>query len=906
MQRFGSSAKSSTRRRADAIGPRAFRRCAGPAQPLKMATVELSNPLARYWAKRDFALTAEPRGAAPDAPATGKALIFVVQKHAASRLHYDFRLELGGVLVSWALPKGPSFDPADKRIAVHVEDHPLGYASFEGTIPPKQYGAGTVIVWDNGTWEPTGDPADGLAKGKLLFRLHGQKLAGLWELVKIAKPGDKQELWILFKKRGDAFARPRAEYDVVSALPDSVIARPITPPIASPTPAVARLDPPAAAKRGAKNAGKNVDIPGARKAALPESLAPQLATLAAGVPDAGDWRYEIKFDGYRIMACIERGKARLMTRGGHDWSARMPKLVAELEALGLRSAWLDGEIVVQGEHGLPSFNALQNAFDRKTSADTVVYFVFDLPYLEGWDLRGVALADRRRVLQALFEEKSEASALGEQLRYSADFIAEAGAVLESACKMGLEGVIAKRADAPYVSRRSETWLKLKCKLRQEFVVCGYTDRSDGSPQIGSLILGLHDAAGQLVSVGSVGTGWNSEEARSLKAKLAALETGTVPFAAGIAKPGRWSKRQPGSERWVAPTLVAEVEFAEMTPEGQIRHASYVALRGDKPAAEVAREVAILPAGGAPARQAAKTAASAGTGVKVSNADRVIDASTGLTKLDLVRYYESVADFILPHLRGRPCSLVRGPSGVGGELFFQKHSERTRIPGLKDLDAALWPGHDALLEVATPEALAGAAQMNVIEFHTWNSSVVAIDRPDRMIYDLDPGEGTTWAQIQEAATLMRGFLEQLGLESWLKTSGGKGLHVVVPLARKLGYETVKDFSQAVVQHMARVIPSRFVAKSGGSNRVGKIFIDWIRNGHGATTAAAFSARARPGLGVSMPVAWDDLSGLKSGAQWTIATAREHLSFQSTDPWAGYWKKRQGLTQAMKALGFVEKG
>ena len=863
-----------------------------------MATVELSNPLARYWAKRDFALTAEPRGEPPNAPQTEKPRSFVVQKHAASRLHYDFRLELDGVLVSWAVPKGPSFDPADKRIAVHVEDHPLGYGSFEGTIPPKQYGAGTVIVWDKGTWEPVGDPVDGLTKGKLVFRLHGQKLGGLWELVKIAKPGDKQELWILFKKRGDAFARPRAEYDVVSALPDSVIAKPIVPP----TPPAPAPQPRRVAKRGA-NA---VDIPGARKAAQPESITPQLATLATAAPDAaGDWRYEIKFDGYRIMACIERGKARLMTRGGHDWSERMPKLVAEIEALGLRSAWLDGEIVVLDERGLPSFNALQNAFDRKTSADAVVYFVFDLPYFEGWDLRGVALADRRQVLQALLEEKRSAAALGEHVRYSADFVAPAGAVLESACKMGLEGVIAKRADAPYVSRRSETWLKLKCKQRQEFVVCGYTDRSDGSPQVGSLILGVHDAADQLVSVGSVGTGWNSEEARGLKIKLAALETGKVPFAGGVAKPGRWSKRQPGSERWVTPTLVAEVEFAELTPEGQIRHAVYVALRDDKPAAEVGREVAMPAAGGAPLRPAAN-AASARGGVKVSNADRVIDTSTGLTKLDLVRYYESVADFILPHLRGRPCSLVRGPTGVGGELFFQKHSERTRIPGLKDLDAALWPGHDPLLEVATPAALAGAAQMNVIEFHTWNSTVRAIDRPDRMIYDLDPGEGTTWPQIQEAATLMRGFLQQLGLEAWLKTSGGKGLHVVVPLAPKLDYETVKDFSQAVVQHMARVIPARFVAKSGGSNRIGKIFIDWIRNGHGATTAAAFSARARPGLGVSMPVAWDDLDGLKSGAQWTIATAREHLSFQKADPWAGYWKKRQGLTGAMKALGFVGKG
>jgi bifunctional non-homologous end joining protein LigD len=337
----------------------------------------------------------------------------------------------------------------------------------------------------------------------------------------------------------------------------------------------------------------------------------------------------------------------------------------------------------------------------------------------------------------------------------------------------------------------------------------------------------------------------------------------------------------------------------MTPDGQIRHASYVSLRSDKAPKTIHRETAKTPGGGAPVIPAGKASANA---IKVTNADRVIDASTGLTKIDLVRYYESVAEFMLPHLKGRPCSLVRGPTGVAGQLFFQKHSERTVMPGVKDMDPVLWPGHDALLEVSTAQALAAAAQMNVIEFHTWNSTARAIDKPDRMIYDLDPGEGTKWEHIQEAATLVHSFLQQLGLKSWLKTSGGKGLHVVVPLAPKADYDTVNQFSKAVVEHLARVIPSRFVAKSGPSNRVGKLFVDYLRNGHGATTAAAFSARARPGLGVSMPVAWEDLAKLKGGSQWTIATAREHLSFQAADPWAAYWKSRQTLTSAMKSLGF----
>jgi bifunctional non-homologous end joining protein LigD len=841
-------------------------------------------PLARYWAKRDFALTVEPRG---EHAATGEQLSFVIQKHAASRLHYDFRLELGGVLMSWALPKGPSLDPGDKRMAIHVEDHPLSYGSFEGTIPPKQYGAGTVIVWDNGRWEPIGDPQQGLAKGKLLFRLHGQKLGGLWELVKIAKGGERQEPWILFKKRDD-FARPKSAYDVVSALPDSVIAKPLN------------LASKGASTRKAptkKSIGRRAGAPieGAVKAALPETLSPQLATLATAVPSHGEWLYEIKFDGYRIMTRIAKGKAMLITRGGHDWSARMPELVREIEQMGIVSGWLDGEIIALDDQGVPSFNRLQQSFNCRTStASGIVYFVFDLPFLGGYDLRDVALKNRREVLKALLADKGR-----EHVKFSADFEADPASILESACRLDLEGVIAKRADAPYVSRRSECWLKLKCKLRQEFVVAGYTDRSDGAAQIGSLLLGVFDDHGTLVSVGSVGTGWSTQEARDLKLGLAKIERATVPFAAGVGKPGRWSKRVAGSERWVEPRTVAEVEFAEWTPDGQIRHASYVGLREDKPAKAVRRETARRLTDTAPMKSAGKTAVG---GAKITHGERVIDASTGATKLDLLRYYESAADWLLPHLKGRPCSLVRGPNGVTGELFFQKHGEKIGIPGIIELPASLWPGHAALLEVASTEALSGAAQMNVIEFHTWNSTVKKIAQPDRMIFDLDPGEGTAWPQIQEAAALVQTLLDQLGLECWLKTSGGKGLHVVVPLTPKFDYDTVKAFSQAVVQHLAKTIPSRFVAKSGPANRVGKLFVDYLRNGFGATTASAFSARARPGLGVSMPVAWDDLARLSGGAQWTIFTAREHLSFQTIDPWAGYWKKKQSLTAAMKTLGF----
>lgn len=838
-------------------------------------------PLAPYNRKRNFGVTSEPPGvtgrrAAAPAP---QSLSFVIQKHWASRLHYDFRLELGGVLLSWAVPKGPSFDPKKMQMAVHVEDHPLSYASFEGTIPAKQYGAGKVIVWDRGTWEPVGSAEEGMAKGKLVFRLHGEKLAGLWELVRIAKPGDKQDPWMLFKKR-DEWARASDDYDVIVALPDSVVTRPLG--------LVEERQPRTAAPSRSGVATTEADLAAAKKAQLPRTLEPQLATAVAAAP-AGAWLVETKFDGYRIMTRIEHGKARLVTRGGHDWTDRMTALAAAIEALGIDSAWLDGEIVVMNKNGVPDFNALQNAMDA-SAGDAIEYFVFDLPFHDGRDLRQVPLRARRALLQRLLEGTPS-----DRVRLSQTFDATPAQMLEAARQMHLEGILIKRPDAPYVSRRSETWLKLKCASRQEFVICGFTDRANAPNEVGSLLLGTYEN-GQLEYSGNVGTGWGAKVGRDLHAKLAALETEQPTLSVAAIQPGRWSRRKAGAERWVKPQLVAEVSFREWTPDGHIRHAVFESLRSDKPAREVSRELTATPSAAEPA---AASPARAASSIKVSNPDRVIDTSTGLTKLALVRYYESIAERILPHLQDRPVSLVRAPEGIAGELFFQKHLE-TRMPGLREFDASLWPGHSALLGIESADALLAAAQMNTIELHTWNSTVKRIDQPDRMIFDLDPGEGVAWPQVQEAAILTRAILTELELESWLKTSGGKGLHVVVPLAPKLDYEVVKRFSQQVVQHLARTIPQRFVAKSGGTNRVGRIFVDYLRNGHGQTTAAAFSARSRPGLGVSMPVAWEQLMALKGGAQWTIVTAREYLSFEAADPWVGYWKNRQTLAAGMKKL------
>lgn len=621
----------------------------------------------------------------------------------------------------------------------------------------------------------------------------------------------------------------------------------------------------------------------------------------AAPPCPPGWVVESKFDGYRMLARIQRGAVRLLTRNGHDWTERLPGLAAAVQALGLEAAWLDGEIVVMNEAGVPDFNRLQNAIDDGRGAQRIVYFVFDLPYLGNQDLRAVPLRHRRAVLQALMAERTDtdtdtAAEAGGAVQFSQAFDAAPAQLLAAACRIGLEGVILKQAEAPYVSGRTETWLKLKCQHRQEFVVVGFTDRAGARAEVGSLLLAYHEApaagqaTGPLRSAGSVGTGWRTADARALHQRLVALETTQPAIDPATVKPGRWSRRTAGSERWVRPELVVEVAFAEWTPDGHVRHATFRGLRSDKPAREIRREQAAA---------AAPPAAPSPPAIKVTNPQRVIDPSTGLTKLALVRYYESIAEWMLPHLKDRPVSLVRAPQGITAELFFQKHPE-TRMPGLRELDPALWPGHAALLAVDTPEALLAAAQMNTVEFHTWNATTRHIDKPDRVIFDLDPGEGVSWAQLQEAALLMRTLLTELGLQAWLKTSGGKGLHVVVPLAPRLAWDKVKAFSQAAVQHMARTIPQRFVAKSGGGNRVGRIFIDYLRNGHGQTTAVAFSARARPGMGVSMPVSWEQLPALKSGAQWTIATAREYLSFQQHDPWADYWTCRQSLAAALRLL------
>jgi bifunctional non-homologous end joining protein LigD len=869
-----------------------------------------ADPLQAYRLKRDFERTPEP-GPEPASTTTrrkapqraAQPLRFVIQKHHARRLHYDFRLELDGVLLSWAVPKGPSLDPRDKRMAVRTEDHPLAYADFEGDIPPGAYGAGHVIVWDEGKWLPLGDARAGLKAGKMAFELHGHKLHGAWELVRMkGREGEKSEPWLLFKKR-DEHARTRDEVDITAQQPDSVKG--------ARKPAATK---PLAANRDAKSARKAAaDDPPAlalKKAPLPRTLSPQLATLATtsdavlNTLDDASWLFETKFDGYRMLARIERGRARLFTRQGHDWSDKLPLLVQALGELDVASGWLDGEIVVHaggGGHG--DFNALQNAFDRRASAAApIVYWLFDVPYLQGHDLRAAPLQSRRDLLGKLLGERDERSLL----RFSAALPGPAAAALARQCAAHGEGLIAKRRDAPYSSTRNAAWLKLKCQQRQEFVIGGFTRRQGSTAEVGSLLLGVHDdKTGALRHAGRVGTGWDTATSRALYQRLNALARADSPFG-HEAKPSRW-RANDKAVVWVEPTQIAEVGFAQWTPAGQVRHASFVALRDDKPARQVRRELPLADAPAkttAPARSAKSTTAprtAKAVGPRITHGERVIDARSGATKLDLVRHCELVADLLLRELSGRATALLRAPEGVGGEMFFQRHAAKTALPGVRSLDPALWPGHDALIEVATPEALLGAAQMNTIEFHPWHSRIRTFDKPDRLVFDLDPGEGVPFERVREGALLTRALLQELKLQSWLKTSGGKGLHVVVPIAPRWDFDVVKAFAKAVVQHLAATLPERFVAKSGGANRVGRIFVDYLRNGRGATTVAAYSARARPGLGVSMPWPWDDIDALRGSDHVTLANTARHLADRRGDPWADLGEHKQSIAAPMKTIG-----
>ena len=824
-----------------------------------------SHPLLPYAAKRNFSNTPEPHAATQvdlrEASADARELSFVVQKHWASHLHYDFRLELQGTMKSWAIPKGPSMDPKDKRMAVQVEDHPLSYSSFEGTIPPKQYGAGKVMVWDRGVWLPVGDAQAGYQAGNLKFELRGHKLHGKWALIRI-KGKDrsvKQAPWLLIKEK-DSFARPASEYSLVDELPDSVM------------------------KHDA--AALPAD---ARKSVLPATLAPQLATLAQGVPDNPlEWIFEVKFDGYRLLTRVHDKNISLFTRNGNDWTSKLASLQQVIAGLKLPNGWYDGEIVLPDKQGVPDFGALQASFESGRTDDIVLY-LFDLPFFDGYDLRACPLEARRAALKRAFEQPAES----DRVRFSEEFNADPRSLIASACKLGLEGLIAKRRDSPYMSGRAASWVKLKCQQRQEFVIGGFTRPQGIRASFGALLLGVFDEHGVLQYAGNVGTGFNAKTLTDIKKKLDAITQATSPFAAAASIEGR--------PHWVKPVLVAEVAFGEWTSAGRIRHGVFHGLRTDKDAKLIMREHATHIASTEKSRSAETQAPVFPAKLRVTHPDRIIDVSTGTTKLELLRYYALVGDLIMVHLKGRPASLVRAPTGVGGELFFQKHLDNATLSGISSIDSELEAEPAALLQVMNKQGLLSAAQWNMIEIHTVNATQPSLKKPDRMVFDLDPGDGVPWRQVQEAAQLVYAFLTQLGLQAFLKTSGGKGLHIVVPLRKVHGWDTVKGFSHAIVMHLATTIPERFVAKSGPKNRVGKIFVDYLRNSAAATTVCAWSARARPGLGISVPVSWSELHSLRSADQWSVRTVHKRLDHGNA-PWSTYKTAAQGLSAAMKALNY----
>ncbi|TCK30995.1 ATP-dependent DNA ligase LigD phosphoesterase module /ATP-dependent DNA ligase LigD polymerase module [Ancylobacter aquaticus] len=822
-----------------------------------------------YRRKRDFTRTREPQGGEVEAP--GHA--YLIQKHAARRLHYDLRLEMDGVLKSWAVTRGPSLVTGEKRLAVHVEDHPLDYGSFEGTIPKGEYGGGTVLLWDRGSWEPVGDAAKGYKKGHLEFELHGEKLSGRWHLVRMApRRGEKADNWLLMKVE-DAAARPEGAPDILEEMPDSVktgrtldaIAKGEDPPV-PPKSVKAKVAKPRAATKAKASGKAKASTPSGDAAPLPAFVEPALATLVAKAPGGKLWIHEIKYDGYRLQARLDltaKGKSRvkLLTRSGLDWTPRFgPALAAALEALPAENALIDGELVVENGAGVSNFSLLQQDLSEGRH-DRFIYYAFDLLHLDGRDLRPLPLTERKRLLELLLRQAAEG------LRYSEHLTEDGGDMLRHACRLSLEGLVSKRADAPYRSGRGKDWVKSKCAFRQEFVIGGFTPSTAAKNAIGSLVLGVHEA-GKLVCVGRVGTGFSQTVARDLHAQLSRRERARSPFAKALTAEER------RGVTFVAPDLVAEVEFRGWTGDHHLRHAAFRGLREDKPAREIVREKPVEGESMAPEGSAARSK------VKLTHPDRVYWPEEGITKQGLADYYAEVWRHILPFVVARPLALLRCPDGIASQCFFQKHSWRgmnKAIKVRKDKDG------EELLTIGDLDGLIALVQSGALEIHPWGAPLADVERPDMLIFDLDPGEGVGWDGVVDGAREIRARLEAQGLAAFVKTSGGKGLHVVAPLKPKATWEKAKAFTKTLADSLAADDPDRFIAVATKARRKGRIFIDYLRNGRGATAVAAYCPRARAGAGVSMPVAWEELDQLAGAAQFTLADAPARLAHLAADPW-----------------------
>jgi len=827
--------------------------------------------LREYRQKRDFTKTTEPRGR--DARADRHR--FVVQKHAARRLHYDLRLELGGVLKSWAVTRGPSLVAGEKRLAVQTEDHPLQYIDFEGPIPEGEYGAGRMIVWDTGTWHTEGDAEAQLAKGHLTFELAGEKLGGRWHLVRL--PNDRERdhgrsrnsaktNWLLMKSDDERAVKPGR--DVLTELPKSVksgltIEEIDPPPAAQPKPAPQ----PAPVAGNPRAAPAKIVLPKeAKPEQLPDFVSPALATPAERPPTGSRWLHEIKFDGYRLMARIDRGRVKIKTRSGLDWTAKFKTIADVLARLPVTAALIDSELVVESEDGVSSFSDLQADLAAERQ-DRLVLYAFDLLHLDGQDLRRARLDDRRALLKQVLGDA------GPTVRFSESFEEDGAVILKHACRLGLEGVVSKRRDAPYSSGRGKTWIKAKCIASDEFIVAGYTPSTVARRSIGALVLARRTASG-LGYAGRVGTGFSATTAETLWHRLSAQPARTPPPLEGLTPEAR------RGVRWVEPTLVAAVEYRALTGDGLLRHASYKGLRDDKRA----DELAVSAVTAATPREAEMT-------TRLTHADRPLWPDDGVTKEGLADYLSSVWPWIAPFVLDRPLALVRCPGGIAEACFFQKH----RFAGMTNDIHVTTDADDGkdILSVGSRDGLVALAQASVCEIHTWGSTLADIERPDMITFDLDPSEDAGWEAALAGAHDVRDRLAKVGLASFVKTSGGKGLHVVAPLKPAADWETVKSFCERIAREMASEHPDRYVAVMSKEARRGRIFVDYLRNGRGATTVCAYSPRARAGAPVSMPLDWDELSTALRPNRYTIDNAAHRLDNLGSDPWAGFFDAAERL-------------